>query len=300
MKGLLQDDVKITRILKYAWIIIAIIEVIIGIASLFVGKHLFLYAESVWAFGVILLVIFHGIPMMGWKNMIVVMLIGCFSSLFFEALGINYGWFFSQYTYTGVIPGPKIFGFDVFSMVAYGIACYIVWAMVQAAIGMTSNQLQKSDVIVMPILCSIVVTSIDFATDPLLATILGAYDWFEEGVYYGIPFQNYIGWYTMGFFMYLFIALYLYYQGKKERIPAQPKVANKKWFWAAPTLIYGSIWITLPFYAMIQNSYEVTVYSGQSFMTGDIYKGVACVCTGCILGPALLATARVFRSKELE
>ena len=299
MDRLLQDEERITKILKISVMVIAAAEILVGIISIIYGDHLFFIAESIWAFGVIMLMVFHGLPLLGWKNMGVIMLIGFFGSLLFEGLGINFGVVFSQYTYNDLIPGPKIFGFNVYAMAGYAVAIYIIWATVQAAIGMTGNHLKKSDVILMPILCSIVITSVDFATDLLLATIKGAYDWWDEGVYYGIPFGNYRGWYIMGFFLFLAIAVFLYRQGQKGRIPETPKVARRKWFWAAPPLLYACIWLPLPLFMLIPDSYEVTTYAGQSFMTGDIYQGIAIVCTGAILGPALLAAVRVFRSEEL-
>lgn len=299
MGSILRDEEKIIKCLKAYILVIAAANIVVGIMSIQQGENLFLLAESIWAFGIIFLIIFHGIPMLGGKNMVVIMVIGAVTSLAFEACGVNFGWFFSQYTYTGVIPGPKILGFDMFSMVGYAIANYVVWATAQSAVGMLDNKFRKYDVVLIPLVSMFLVASIDYATDPLLATILGTHDWHEPGVYYGIPFQNYVGWYIMGYAMYQFIALYLYYQDKKERLPKAPEVAKRKWFWAAPPLVYGSIWLTLPFYAAISGSHEVTVYSGQSFMTGDIYKGVVCVCAGCILAPAVMAVVRVIRDKEL-
>ena len=38
-----------------------------------------------------------------------------------ECLGCNFGLFFSKYIYLDYIPGPKLFGFNVYSAVAYAI-----------------------------------------------------------------------------------------------------------------------------------------------------------------------------------
>ena len=300
MKGIFVNDEKLIKAIKITVLAVIICEVGIGILGLSMGTHLYMYALSIFCVGALFLTIFHGISMYGVKNAIAFIIIGMVVSLIFESLGCNYGFLFTKYTYTGYIPGPKIFGFDVFSMVGYGCAAYEFYALGQAAIGMFENRFKKWDVITVPVISGLLFVSIDFGTDPLLATITGAYDWVQPGVYYGVPYQNYLGWIVMAIVMMLCISLVLYPQQKKGTLPPTPSVAKKKWFWRAPALLYGANFIQMPFYTFISENQEVTTYSGQSFMTHDIYWGVCLVYMGAILVPTLIILARVNRSKELE
>ena len=288
------------KILKWTAILSVVIGIIVGAVALVRQENLFFVAESIWAFSIIMLVIYHGVPLYGWKNMIAIMFIGGACSLFFESMGINYGTFFSQYSYTGYIPGPKLFGFDVMSMAGYAVANYIVWAVAQAAVGLFDNRIKKWDIVLVPVVATFLVVAIDLATDPLMATICGAYNWHEPGVYYGIPWQNYKGWYMLGYTMYQLIALWLWFAGKKDKLPKRPAMADCKWFWAAPAICYGTLFIHVLFCAFIQTSAPVTTYSGQTFMTGDIYKGVCIVYSCGLLAPAVTTAIQVFRRKELR
>ena len=300
MKGIFANDEKLIKALKITVTVVIILEVALGFLGWLMGTHLYMYALTVTCLGGLSLTIFHGISMYGKRNVIIIIIIGMGISLLFESLGCNFGFLFSKYTYTGYIPGPKLFGFDVFSMIGYGCAAYELWALGQAAVGMFENRFKKWDVLVVPIISGLLFVSIDFGTDPLLATITGAYDWVQPGVYYGVPYQNYLGWIVMAICMMFCISLLLYPQQKKGMLPPTPSVAKKKWFWRAPVLIYGALFIQMPFYALITENQEVTVYSGQTFMTHDIYWGVCLVYMGAILVPSLIILARISRSVELE
>lgn len=300
MKEIYQNDDQLIRALKILVLATVIAELVIGALGWFMGTHLYFFGLGTTCISALFLNIFHGVKTVGTKNVILIMIIGMVGSLFFEAMGVNFGLFFSRYTYTGYIPGPKIFGFDVLSMIGYGFAVYEIWTLAQAAVGMFDNRFRRGDVILVPAVGALLFVSIDYATDPLLATITGAYDWVQPGVYYGVPYQNYLGWIVMAFCIMLSISLLLYFQQKKGTLPEAPTVARRKWFWTTPALIYGALYLQMPFYALIRQNQEVTTYSGQSFMTHDIYWGVAIIYLGAILAPALIIWARIHRDPQLE
>ena len=299
MKELMEDDERIIRILKWTVGIVAVCEVILGFIGWYTNQHMYMYALSAMCIGALVLSLVHGTATVGWKNVVIIFLIGMIGSLFFESMGVNFGLFFSKYTYTGVIPGPKIFGFDVFSMVAYGFAVYEFWTLGQVAVGMFDNRFHKGDVILVPIVSGLLFVAIDLGTDPLLASVSGAYDWVQEGVYYGVPYQNYLGWIVMAITIMMCISLLLYSQQKRGTLPEAPSVARRKWFWKAPALLYGALYIQMPFYALIRENTEFTVYSGQTFQTHDVYWGVAIVYLCAVFVPALIMWARVNRAQEL-
>ena len=301
MNSLFKNDEKLMKFLKNMSILIVVINVIIGIAGLILQKDLFFVAESLWVITGFLLLIFHGYPTIGAKAAGGMVIIGCLVSMFYECLGCNFGLFFSKYIYTGYIPGPKVFGFNLYSLIAYGIGCYIIWSTVRSITGQYGTQLKKSDVVFMPILCSLILVTVDYATDPFLSTINHTHIWEKPGVYYGIPWQNYMGWYLMAYTIYLFIALMLYFMGKKNKLPQERPVMKKKAFWIIPPLMYASLWIQMPFYVFIKKVTEVTVESnGQVFTTSQIYWGVMIVMLGAMVTPAVAAIARILKDEHLE
>ena len=286
--------------LKRILICIVAANLICGAVSLYLGENLFFVSLSIWVLGGLTLAILQGVPNLGWKNVLALIVIAMVCSEFFESMGVNFGLFFSKYTYTGYIPGPKLFGFDVYSMVGYGVGSYMMWAIAKAAVGMYGNHFEKGDVFFVPLVAALLLVSIDFATDPLMATVSGAYVWQEHGVYYGIPYQNYLGWYLMAYTMYQIFALLLYWQDKKGKLPLAQEITQSKKYWIYPPLYFATAYITLPFNVFIQTSAEVFNGAGQAYLVSDIHWGVLLVYTGAILTPAVIIFLRTLHAKDLR
>jgi len=294
------SDRRRFTILNIAVVIVVVGNLIGGMTSLFTGQDYYFICLSVWCVSGFMLAIFHGGHLLGWKNILIVCIIGSLYSLFFESTAINFGWWFSQYTYTSVIPGPKIFGFDVVSVIAYGLIVYISWAVAQAVAGQFDNKFRKGDVVLIPIIATMFTAALDYATDPIMATIGGSYIWHGRGVFFGIPFQNYVGWYIFAYAMYQSFALILYFQARRGKLRPQPEIAGKKQFWYYPLLIFAANTIQCVFYAFIGNDKEVVNGFGQVFLANDIYKGVLIAYMGAFFAPCFMSLVRVYRAKELE
>lgn len=295
----MKDKTRI-QVMGIVAIIVITANIIGGIAGIINSQNYYFICLSFWVIGVFSVTICHGSAAVGWKNVAIMCAIGTLYSLFFEAMGINFGLFFSKYVYTDAIPGPKLFGFNVYSMVAYGLGLYGVYAAGQATVGQFDNRFRRGDVVTVPITATFYTVAIDLATDPLMATIDGSYIWEDWGVYYGIPFQNYIGWYIMAYAMYQTFALVLYFQSRHGTLKPQPEIARKKSFWVLPVILYAANFIQMPFYIFNGENREVINGAGQSFWTNDIYRGVTLVYSLALLAPAFMAAVRILRSKELE
>lgn len=276
-----------------------VLNLVFGIVSVVTGTNMFFVALSLLCLGGLCLGFLHGVPTVGAKCVLIMMGIGAVVSLVFESLGINFGWFFSQYVYTDFIPGPKLFGFNLYSVLGYGLGVYLLWAVAQAAVGRFDNRLRRSELVLIPAVAALLLVSVDLATDPLLATINGAYQWQQPGVYYGIPFQNYLGWYLMAYVLYQLVALVVYWLQGRGDLPETPPIARTARFWVYPVLLFAALLIQLPFYLFIPDA-TVTVSSGQVFSTSEIYRGVLVVYIGAILTPSLIIIARLFRTSELQ
>lgn len=286
------------QILNFVIVIDFLSYLVLGVVSLRTQTHQYFYYLSFFCVAGLFLMIFHGSQNLGWKNMILIFLIGTLTSQFFESMGCNFGLFFSKYTYPdGSFPGPLVFGFPLYAAIAYGFAAYEIWALTQAIVGQFDNRFRKGDVVLMPIVSSFLFVALDFTTDPLLVTVTHMYWWEEPGIYYGIPYQNYLGWFLFAYVMYQIIALILYKQKNLEPCAA----AKKKQFWYYPVLIYGMLFIQHIFYLFIQtDATTVAVQSGEVFEVAQIYKGVSLVAIDTIFAFSVLAFLRVFRSTELS
>lgn len=298
MIRLSEKETRRLRTMKIVVIVSAVLNVILGIVSILIGANLFFVALSIFCVEAFMFLLLQGVPMIGWKNAVVTIIIGMAISLFFEAMGVNFGLFFSKYTYTSYIPGPKLFGFNIYSMFAYGIVCYITWVLAQSIASSYDGSFRKSDIIIIPVIAALLTVSIDLATDPMMASISNAYVWEARPVYYGIPFENYLGWYLMAYVMYQIMGIFFYFQKKNGNIPQTPAIAKTKMHWVLPAIIYGELFIQMPFYLAIPNEL-ITVGSGAGLYTGDIYRGVMVIYAAAVLVPALMAIVHVTRSKEL-
>ena len=104
-----------------------------------------------------------------------------------EVIGVRYGWLFGNYYYTEIL-APNLFGVPL----AMGCA----WLLL---VGYIQNMLApfKLSKITSIILLGGWMTVIDLLIDPLAAHEFGYWSWLEEGVYYSIPFRNFVGWFIV-------------------------------------------------------------------------------------------------------
>lgn len=108
---------------------------------------------------------------------------------FAEAYGLRYGQFFGSYFYTiqqsGIFNVPLQVG--------------LFWANFYYLSHMLANRLSKKYLL---LLDASIMTGIDLLLDPVMVK-LGAWKWQNGGVYFGIPFSNFVGW----FFVTLLISI---------------------------------------------------------------------------------------------
>ena len=273
---------------------------ILGIASIVLHQDFYAVYLSLFCVAGVFLMIFQGVPMLGARNMVMFYLDGVLVSFFFEASGANYGWFFSKYTYTEVmLIGPQIWGVSFLPFLAYGALPYVIFAMAQAIVGQYDNVFRKGDVLLIPAVGAFLMTAIDFATDPLMASMGGSHLWEEHGVFYGIPIQNYIGWYLFAFVMLLIPSVILWYQYRGGRLPARPEASRRKRFWLYPTFIYGLLFVQHLFYIFNGDDRTVVTYNGSELLTRDIYQGTALISFATLVGYSLFACVKVCREDKL-
>ncbi len=151
--------------------------------------------ESRWFGGV--LMIFQGLSLIFWlwhaigrasfvPNMIV--LIGSF---IVEYAGATTDVLFGPYDYTDVL-GFRIGGVvPVVILFAWIMATYGAW-MVAAALPVHSTRLKRA------LMTGVVIAVFDLQIEPVAVLIHGYWVWDIAGFYYGVPLQNFFGWFAVG------------------------------------------------------------------------------------------------------
>jgi putative membrane protein len=131
-----------------------------------------------------------------------------------EWIGLNFGLTFGGgYFYQNML-GPDIFGvpllviiyWSVFIYTGYGLIDFI-WPWKIEKRFLISKSFERA------FFTAIAVITIDLIMDPLLV-LLGKWSWPEGGIYFGIPWQNFRGWFLVSFFA---IFLFEFFNKKKQQ-----------------------------------------------------------------------------------
>lgn len=135
--------------------------------------------------------VLHGSQYIGWRQALLLLALTFAVSLLFESIGVATGLVYGPYHYTSKL-GPKFLGlvplliplaWFMMTYPSYVIARLItpvvqrmwLWRIAVAAVG------------------GIIMTAWDLALDPLMVAG-GHWVWEKPGAYFGIPLQNYWGW----------------------------------------------------------------------------------------------------------
>jgi putative membrane protein len=147
----------------------------------------------------------HGTQNLGWKHTLLLLALTFAISLLFESVGVATGWVYGPYHYTDKL-GPKFLGlvpllipvaWFMMTYPSYVIARHLVpvlrkgwiWRLLVAALG------------------GLIMTAWDLAMDPMMVAG-GHWVWEQPGAYFGIPLQNYWGWWLTTFVTFwLFLSL---------------------------------------------------------------------------------------------
>lgn len=114
-----------------------------------------------------------------------------------EVIGVRYGFPFGSYAYTATLQ-PQLFG------VPLVMAC--AWMVLLAYVKDLLVGYQLPAWLEVPIL-ALWMTMIDLLIDPLAASQLNYWRWAEPGWYYGIPAQNFLGWFAVSLLIFAVIRL---------------------------------------------------------------------------------------------
>jgi putative membrane protein len=195
----------IIRRLTILILIIYALLTVYTLVSLFIGvpyHPLFTPLLTLLAFSFALL---HGSQNLGWRHTLLLLALTFAVSLLFESVGVATGWVYGPYHYTDKL-GPKFLGlvpllipvaWFMMTYPSYVIAKHLVppirngwvWRLLVAGLG------------------AVIMTAWDLAMDPMMVAG-GHWVWEQPGAFFGVPLQNYWGWWLTTFITFwLFLTL---------------------------------------------------------------------------------------------
>tara|TARA_B100000941_G_scaffold233891_1_gene176484 strand:- start:44 stop:694 length:651 start_codon:yes stop_codon:yes gene_type:complete len=152
--------------------------------------------------------IFHSVLFMGPWNTVAFFGLSFIISLLLEIVGTNQGYVFGKYSYNKTLcPGPFVGNVPILIALSWSGLIYMSLSCSFLILGTDITGIFPFSVI---ILCSSFVTILDIVLDPI-AVDEGRWKWDLPGRYYGVPLQNFIGWFfntTIILLLYNLIAVY--------------------------------------------------------------------------------------------
>lgn len=197
----------VRKILLNILLFIFIIMTLNGILSLLIdwGVPAFNTEIAVFA-GLFFSFLHHGFSC-GWKHAIIFFVIVFLVSLAFETVGVATGWVYGPYHYTEKL-GWKFLGLvPVLIPMAWYMIMYPAYTIAEV-ITRAGKKRNLSTTLLVSAIGGLIMTSWDLAMDPLMVAG-GNWVWERPGLYFGIPLQNFFGWWLTTFTVFLLFQIFL-------------------------------------------------------------------------------------------
>ncbi len=180
-------------------------------------------------------VVIHACFMLGWRRALWFFAATASIGFIFEFVGVKTGLIFGHYHYTDVL-GWKLLGAVSWPIpLAYFMVLYPSTLMANLAIHGTpvTRKLHWGWSVFAALLGALIMSAWDLTMDPYMSLQQKAWIWDDGGRYFGIPFQNFLGWVLTTF------TAGLAYRLIEHRIPLKPMGHMSKLVVIAPILCYA-------------------------------------------------------------
>ena len=149
----------------------------------------------------VLLCLIHCSMWAGWPTTLKIFFVTWLTGYFTEVLGVNFQFLYGLYYYPDLVSGPLLLGVPPMAMLIYFPLGYTGLIMGRAVVGGLSMKVTGVRLIGVAIFAALAMTTHDFSNDPFQSTVRGLWVWPNGGAYFGVPLQNFIGWFVLtGFF----------------------------------------------------------------------------------------------------
>jgi uncharacterized membrane protein len=173
----------------------------------------------------------------GWRRAAALAAIVFLTGLAFESLGVATGWVYGPYHYSDAL-GPKFLGLVPY-LIPLAWTMMIYPSMIMAEHILPGEWHGARRWLGAAALGAVIMTAWDVAMDPMMVNG-GNWVWEVKGAYFGVPLQNFWGWWLTSF---VAIGIYLAAAG---RIHERPAGIPDRWAIGSYAITAGSIvWVDL-------------------------------------------------------
>ena len=241
----------------------------------------------------------HGAQIYGLKKMLIFFGIVFVISVFYETLSIKTGFPFGHYNYSQEnYPGPWLGVVPLLIMPAYFAAGYSAWIISLAIHGKMNGTISGAERFTVPLLAMFAMVSWDMSIDPNKATISQLWIWHDGGVYFGVPFVNFMGWYLC-VFTFFWVFTHFLSRNNQDTLSSEAKPATRKlWFWALPVIVFLSRMLEFVVDWATRPNTQITSNDGHVWWTGDIYGSLVLVCISTMVMISTVALVIISRQRE--
>ncbi len=218
------------------WTVILIYLLATLFSAVWHGPLAVVFLPIVLVFAIFVSACLHGKERYGIKNIILFFIITWLISHFFEALSIQTGFPFGHYFYDK-LAGPRLFQVPLIIMFAYFGTGYASWILAHILLGQFGDRLAGKQIVLVPLVAAFIMVMWDVCMDPLSSTVYSLWVWKEGGLYFGVPLQNYFGWFLVVYLIYQIFAIYI---AKYDVVDtSKQNLFSSKNFWRQAVAIYG-------------------------------------------------------------
>jgi len=159
----------------------------------------------------------------------------------FEAVGVATGRVFGNYYYPPDILGPLLVGVPPLIMLQYFAMGYSALVMAHAISGTLSTRTTGIRLVATSALAALTMVVLDLSSDPMQSTVLGDWIWRTGGAYFGVPIQNFWGWFITTFTFFMIVALLFL----RRNATAHIQRTRPNWFYLQGPLLYAGYWLPI-------------------------------------------------------
>jgi putative membrane protein len=243
----------------------------------------------------VLFAIVHGARRYGGRGIAAFIVICLVISNILENTSILTGFPFSHYHYTDIL-GPKLFLVPVLIGPAYFATGYLAWVVGNVLVGEVRRASSSFTVVAVPIIAAFVMVMWDLTLDPRASTIQQQWIWEQGGGYFGVPLQNFVGWFLT---VYLFLQVFalVVRSGFAVQEPAGMIPRSHE---AQAVVLYAIVGLTPVLMFLVGGAtMQVADAAGMTWTTGSIVESEATVSLFTMIFAVALAAIRLLQAPAL-
>jgi uncharacterized membrane protein len=177
--------------------------------------------------------ILHASDVLGWRRALLFLLVCVAVSWGFESVGVATGAVYGDYHYGDAL-GAKIAGVPLIIPLAWFMMVYASWVVAHVLLEDASTPSSINGALARAFVASTAMTAWDAVMDPGKAKS-GAWIWEKGGPYFGVPFQNFVGWIATTVVIYLVVAVAFRF------VPRRQVHSNTRFYTGLPVLAYALV-----------------------------------------------------------